>query len=101
MFFVGPLLSIPLIAAVRCCRRPIDTEICRKKKYLGALLLILILGMLQTVWFYPHYAAPAFAAFSTMLVFGLKELRRWQWRRRPSGLFLSRAVPIGCVLMTI
>jgi hypothetical protein len=31
----------------------------------------------------------------------LRRLRQWQWHGQPSGLFLARAVPLGCALLFI
>jgi hypothetical protein len=66
---------------------------------LSAILLVTLIALLQTVWFYPHYAAPAFPALVAMILLGFSELRHFEWKGRPTGLFLSRAIPIGCILM--
>jgi hypothetical protein len=101
IFYFGPLLSIPLIAflCLRGTRSAIGER--RERLFVSAILLAMVIALLQTVWFYPHYASPAFAAFLAMLVFGLRGLRSWRWRGRPTGLFLSRAIPLGCAAMTL
>jgi hypothetical protein len=58
---------------------------------LGALLL--------EVWFYPHYASPAMAVIIALILLGMRELRSWQWRGRPAGLFLVRAIPTAVLLL--
>jgi hypothetical protein len=99
IFFLGPLLSIPFIAFFLARKTKESTEDKRKRKYIGAILLAMLAAAVQVVWFYPHYFAPAFAPFVAMLLLGFRVLRRLHWRGRPVGVFLSRAIPIGCVLM--
>ncbi|MFL6446212.1 MAG: hypothetical protein ACJ746_00695 [Bryobacteraceae bacterium] len=101
IFFLGPLLSVPFIAFFFGRRTDEFAEGRSKRHYIGAILLIMFAAAVQVVWFYPHYFAPAFAPFVAMLLFGFRELRHWRWRGRITGVFLSRAVPMGCVLMTI
>jgi len=101
IFFLGPLLSIPFFSfcsSVRAGRANKDRKF---EVRLTALVLIAALAaMLQVVWFYPHYAAPAFAAFVAALTMGMRELRAWTWKGKPSGLFLCRTIPVACLLMS-
>jgi hypothetical protein len=99
IFFLGPLLSIPFVAFWFALRVRNSPEEQRHSRYLGAILLVMVLASAQIVWFYPHYFAPAFAPFIAALLLGLRQLRRWRWRGRPTGIFLSRTIPIGCLLM--
>jgi len=99
IFFLGPLLSVPLVAYSFALKRKDAGEEQRIARYVGAIALAMLVAAAQVVWFYPHYFAPAFAPFVGMLLLGFRELRRWRWRTREIGLFLSRAIPIGCVLM--
>jgi hypothetical protein len=99
IFFLGPLLSIPFIAFFLAGRTKPSPEDKRKRRYVGAILLVMLAAAAQVVWFYPHYFAPAFAPFVAMLLLGFEGLRGWKWRGRPTGIFLSRAIPIGCILM--
>lgn len=100
VFYFGPLLSIPLIAflPIRKDRAPGDDV---KRHYVTVVLLVLLLALFGAVWFYPHYAAPGFAAFTCMLAMGFRRLRRWQLRDRRLGVFFCRMVPIGCVVMAV
>jgi hypothetical protein len=99
IFFLGPLLSVPFVAFWFTLRRTRSVDERRKARFISMISLFMLIAALQIVWFYPHYFAPAFAPFVALLSFGFKALRRWQWRGRQSGIFLSRAIPIGCVLM--
>ena len=53
-------------------------------------VLAALAGSLIEVRFYEHYAAPVTAALFIVAVQALRHLRQW----RPSGRFLSRAIPI-------
>lgn len=100
IFYFGPLLSIPLIAFLGI-RNGADADDRLKARYYTIILLVLLFALFLEVWFYPHYAAPGFAATLTMLALGLTRLRSRRWRGRSTGLFLSRAVPIGCIVMSV
>ncbi len=98
IFFCGPLLTIPVLALMFL--RTAEAKKERAKHILWKAALIgASLTLIQVVWFYPHYAAPFFSAWLAMLVYGLQRLRRWRPKARPVGLFLSRMIPAGCLLM--
>ena len=101
IFYLGPLFSVPLLFFIFGRDTKSDPELHAKKNYIGVLLLTMLAALLQVVWFYPHYAAPAFPAFVAMLLCGLRALRGFTWKQRPVGLFLSRALPAGCLMMAI
>ena len=54
-----------------------------------------LVGLLLTTVYLPHYSAPANAAITLLAVMGLAMLRSWQWRGRETGRVLVRAVAIG------
>lgn len=99
IFFLGPLLSIPFSAFWFVLRVRNSPDVKRKTRYIAAIHFVMAVAAAQIVWFYPHYFAPAFASFLAVLLVGLRQLRRWSWCGRPTGVFLSRTIPIGCVLM--
>ena len=99
IFFLAPLLSVPFIAFWFALGRRDLSDEKRKTRYISVIFLVTLAAVVQTVWFYPHYFAPAFAPFVGILLLGFRQLRGWHWRGRAFGLFLSRAVPIGCLLM--
>jgi len=99
IFFLGPLLSVSFVAFGFALRRRNALDEKRKARYIGAILLVMVAAAAQIVWFFPHYFAPAFAPFVALLLLGFRQLRHWRWGGRPSGVFLSRAIPIGCLLM--
>ncbi len=99
IFFLGPLLSIPFVAFCFALRGRSFPDEKRQTRYLGIILLGMVAAAAQIVWFYPHYFAPAFAPFVAVLLLGFRQLRQWRWHGRLAGVFLTRAIPIGCLLM--
>jgi hypothetical protein len=98
IFFLGPLLTIPFFFSF--FGRSWKTSIAeRRQRYSIVIVSVGVLASLQVVWLYPHYLAPVLAPFTALLVFGLQELRTQSWHGRSVGLFLSRALPVGCLLM--
>jgi hypothetical protein len=99
IFFFGPLLSMPFVSFLVLRHAGAQPDWQRKRRYVSVILLVTLAALFQAVFFFPHYAAPAFPAFLAMILLGMRELRQFEWRGRPAGLFLSRAIPVGCVLM--
>jgi hypothetical protein len=57
-------------------------------------VLAALLGSLIEVRYYMHYAGPVTAALLVLAVQAFRHLRQWKPSGRPSGRFLSRAIPI-------
>lgn len=79
--FFGALLLLP---ALLCVPRAL---LARRARAPAALLAVALLGLLQEVSFFPHYAAPFSALFVLVLVLGARRLAAW----RPGGRRLGRA----------
>src|SRR5262249_53643461 len=58
---------------------------------------LLTLGLAQTTFASPHYAAPITCLVFVLSVQGMRHLRLWQWHGRPLGRFLIAAVPAVCL----
>lgn len=95
LFYFGPLLTIP-ISALLLRDSTLKDE---RTKYFLLILAVSIGALLVEVWFYPHYASPAMAVIIALILQGMRVLRGWCWKGKPSGLFLVRAIPIACLLM--
>jgi hypothetical protein len=95
IFYFGPLLTIPMLGL---WLPPSFSEDQRTKLFMVVLAGTLGAVLLE-VWFYPHYASPAMAVIIALVLRGMRRLRSWRWRGKPSGLFLTRAIPIGCLLV--
>jgi hypothetical protein len=57
--------------------------------------------MLPIVRYLPHYAAPITCAMLALVLEAMRRLRSQSWRGKPAGLFLTRAVPMVCLLMLV
>jgi hypothetical protein len=63
-----------------------------KTRLVRWMLLFACVASLSAVWYSPHYSAPAFGALMILIVQMFRHLRRWQFRGRPVGIGLTRAL---------
>jgi hypothetical protein len=56
-------------------------------------------GYVLVAWFLPHYAAPSLATAFILAIQGMRHLRKAEFRGRPIGIGLSRAVVIASILL--
>jgi hypothetical protein len=92
LFYFGPVLSLPLLMFYRVLR---DRRL-RPLMIAGGIGLV---GFVLPAWFNAHYAAPLTGLFYVVMLQGLRHLRWCRWRGKQSGLLLSRAVPLVCLLL--
>jgi hypothetical protein len=93
--FLGPALTLPLFAF---------PWIVRDKNMRLALFAsgIFLVGLAVEIWTYPHYLAPVTGLVYLIVVQCMRHMRVWQWRGKPVGLSLLRAIPlIGCAMIVI
>ena len=102
-FFLGPLLMLPVIALLFAGRWRFFSGLTKSSN--ARLLLLLcalpLLGMALPIYFFPHYAAPLTAALYALAMLAMRYLRLWQWRSRPVGLQMVRAIPVVAVAMFV
>lgn len=91
-FFFWPELCVPFLALPWLLRD-------RRIRFLALLTVISFLGFLLVPWTQAHYAAPLTAALFALVVQGIRHLRRWEHRRRPVGIALSRVIVLFAVLL--
>jgi hypothetical protein len=94
MFFLGPLLTIPLLGLPWLFRD-------RRMRFPLILAGWFIVGLLVETWTGSHYAAPATCLLYLLLLQSMRHLRFWKWRARPVGLSLVRAIPMIAVAMIV
>jgi hypothetical protein len=85
-FYIGVLLSFPLVALPFIWRKP-NMEIA-----LFSLLVIVAFENFTYFSYFPHYSAAVASIIFLVLVQCLRVLRTWG----APGLFLSRTVPLAC-----
>jgi hypothetical protein len=101
-FFLAPVLTLPflMLAVV------LPYGLSFKKVNSNARLLLLVCGatllaVLLPIYFSPHYAAPATAAVYAIVLLAMRRVRGWEWRGKPTGLFVVRAIPTICVILLL
>jgi hypothetical protein len=97
LFFIGPALTLAfagflvkpdaLAGSVKHCRM------------LQLVFWLSTLVLLLPIYYSPGYAAPLTGIIYLAIVLGMRRLRWWQWRHRPIGLAMARAVVLVCVAM--
>ena len=100
VFYFGPLLTLPFVMVI--ATMPIGfswASINRDTRFLLEAVAFSLAGLAVEVYFFPHYAAPMTSLLLACVLLAMRRLRRWQWRGRPSGQFLTRAIPLGCLLL--
>ena len=91
-FYLGPLLTVPLLAL---------PSVVRQRKMTLPLVLCgaMAIGFSVETWTLPHYFAPATGALYILLVQGLRHIRHW-WGT--SGEKMVRAVPlVACAMIVL
>ncbi len=72
----------------------------RKMRLLVVTLVVVAAAVFVVIWSAPHYAAPITCVIYALLVQAVRHLRTMNWKARPVGLALSRALVIILVLET-
>jgi hypothetical protein len=94
-FYLGPLLTLPLLALPWVVRRP-------KMRLPLAVCAATIAGFAVQSWFLPHYFSPAVGAFYILLVQCMRQLWHWRFMGRHIGPSLVRAVPaLACAMILL
>jgi hypothetical protein len=92
-FFIGPLLSLPLLLCGRRAWRD-----ARARGLLPPLLIVLI-GVLAGQSATPHYLAPVTGIVLILIVQAIRHLRLWRVRGRDIGAFLAQAVLLSLTIL--
>ncbi|MGO9303866.1 MAG: hypothetical protein ACLP3R_09215 [Candidatus Korobacteraceae bacterium] len=100
-FFLGPTLGLPLLALILMLPHGLSwQDLSSPTRFLLLVCgTLLAADMLPVLRFLPHYAAPITAAVLALALLGMRRLRSQSWRGRPAGQFITRAVPVVCLLM--
>lgn len=102
MFYLGPLLTLPLVLAIATLPWGFSwRSVSEPVRFLLLEAGVFLAGLSVEVYFFPHYAAPLTGVLFALLLCALRRVRDWKWQGKPSGQFLSRAIPIGCALLLV
>jgi hypothetical protein len=103
-FYLGPALILPLLVATAAVVLPYGFSWRALSSTVRFHLLVcgtVIAGSTLPLWFAPHYAAPMTGAIYVLVVCAIRRTRPLMWRGRPVGVFLTRAVPLICIVMVL
>jgi hypothetical protein len=101
-FYLGTVLTLPLLMALATVPYGFSWKDTGPSTRL--LLLVcgaVIAGCMLYIWFLPHYAAPITAAILALVLLAMRRIRLLQGRGKSVGLFITRAVPLVCLLMLV
>jgi hypothetical protein len=95
-FFLGPILTLPFITLLFALPFGFSLgEMSRSVRVLLLLLVVFIAGTELAIFYNPHYSAPVTGLILALILFAIHRIRIWN----KSGLFLSRAIPLVCVII--
>lgn len=86
-FYVGPLLTVPLLALPWIIKRP-------KMRLPVVVCAITLAGFSVQTWTLRHYFSPAVGAFYILLIQSMRQMWHFRFRNRPIGPSLVRAIPV-------
>jgi hypothetical protein len=102
LVLLGPALTLPLLVAPLIRPRELRWRLLDwQKRLLVWASAVSIAGLALEVYGLPHYAAPMTCVLMALVLLAMRRMRRWEWRGRPAGVFLSRAIPLTCLLMLV
>jgi len=94
-FYVGPLLTIPLLVIPWAFRRD------RAMRQALWILAGFSLAIIPQVWHNVHYASPVTGLITLIVVLGMRHLRLWRVRGFRAGLTVVRLTPVACALVLV
>ncbi|HEV2383052.1 MAG TPA: hypothetical protein VG206_25070 [Terriglobia bacterium] len=92
VFYLGPLLTVPLFALPWAVRD-------RRLRWLWFAGAAGFTGSALVIFFNIHYVAPIAPVLLAAVVQGMRHLRVWRWEGKPTGIFLTRAIVAISLLM--
>lgn len=92
VFYVGPTLTIPLLLFPRVLRD-------RRTRILVIAGAACFSANVLVIFYYAHYSAPIAALIVALVVQAMRHVRTWRFEGKPTGLFLTRATVVVCLLM--
>ena len=100
VFYLGPLLLVPFfMAAVAAPRNFSWKQFDPGTRFLLIATLVALTGLALEVYYAAHYAAPMTCLILVLVLLAMRYVRPWQWRGKPTGLALVRAVPLVAVTL--
>jgi hypothetical protein len=103
ILYLGVVLTLPLLMALGTVPYGFSwRNINPDTRFLLVVCGTLMVGsmvVIKGVWFLPHYAAPITSAIFALVLKAMRRVRDLEWNGRAAGVFITRAVPLICLLM--
>ena len=100
LFFLGPVFTLPLVMVLPILWRGFQRKHCRWRMcFLFSAAAASVVGLAVEVYCLPHYAAPATCLIYAIVLLSMRRLRAWRFLGRPVGRFVTRTVPVICLVM--
>jgi hypothetical protein len=101
-FYLWAALMLPLVVAFVTLPSGFSWKhLSSNTRLLFLVCVTVIAGSMIPRSFLPHYGAPLTGAILALLLKAMRRLRVQAWRRKSTGLFMTRAVPAICMLMLV
>jgi hypothetical protein len=91
-FYIGPLLLIPLLAAMFFWRTA-------HSKFAFTLIAIILAESLFYGFYFAHYAGAITGLLFLVVAMGFAALRQWRFRGQPTGLAFARLLALTCCMV--
>jgi len=99
MFFVGPALTVPFVMILFLLPYGFSwKQISPNTRFLLLLFLFSFAGLAAELYFGPHYAAAVSCVVLALILLAMRPLRQWR-AEQGSGIFLTRTIPLICIVM--
>jgi multisubunit Na+/H+ antiporter MnhB subunit len=93
VFFFGPILILPFLVLFVALQKNFSiAQISERSRALLILGTFFIVGTEASIFYNPHYSAPAASLILAMILTAIRRVRNWTL----FGKFLSRAILVGC-----
>jgi hypothetical protein len=101
-FYIGPVLTLPLLMLILVLPYGFGwRQIEKPTRFLLLACGASVTGFALETVFAPHYAAPLTGTILLFVLLAMRRLQMWQWRNKPTGLFITRAIPTICLTMLL
>jgi hypothetical protein len=88
-YYVGLTFVIPFLVGL---------WMFRKRTFFAATLVFFYAGYFFETWNFPQYTAPIYPVLLILVMVGFEKLRMWKPNGKPTGLFLTRAIPTAAIV---
>jgi hypothetical protein len=101
-FYLGPLLTLPVLLAMLLAPHGFSwKDFSPGTRFLLVICGVTLAGELLPTAYVVHYSAPITCAILGLVLIAMRSVRDWQFRGKPAGVFVTRAVPSFCLLLLV